>query len=69
MKKIYTAPEVCLVKLGDEMMAGLEQGSVNADGDLPGTPGTTGPHIGSDVSDGGDDPEAKISGRFWDDEY
>lgn len=69
MKKKYTAPEVCLVKLGEEIMDGLTQKSVNADGDLPGTPGTTGPHIGSDVSDGGDDPEAKISGRFWDDEY
>ena len=64
MKKKYTAPEVCLVKLGDEMMAGLEQGSISADGQLPGT------GIGDGgESSGADNPGAKGTGRFWDDEY
>ena len=64
MKKIYKTPEVRLVVLGEEIMDGLTQKSVSADGQLPGT----------GISDGGessgfDDPGAKSSGRgFWDDE-
>ena len=63
MKKKYTTPEVRLVMLGEEMMVGLKQESVQPDGDLP-----DGTHIGNKESDGSD-PEAKIGGRFWDDEY
>lgn len=68
MKKIYKTPEVRLVVLGEEIMDGLTQKSVSADGQLPG-PGT-----GTGIGDGGessgtDDPGAKSTGRFWDDEY
>ena len=64
MKKKYTTPEVRLVMLGEEIMDGLTQKSVGADGLLPDNTG---------ISDGGnaasgDDPDAKRNGRFWDDE-
>lgn len=64
MKKIYKTPEVRLVVLGEEIMDGLTQKSVSADGQLPGTGiGDGGP------SSGTDDPGAKSNGRgFWDDE-
>ena len=65
MKKTYKTPEVSLVMLGEEIMDGLTQKSVAADGLLP---------DGTGIGDGGgsssgDDPDAKRSGRFWDDEY
>ncbi|MBQ6032499.1 MAG: hypothetical protein IJL29_05700 [Prevotella sp.] len=45
-------------------MDGLTQKSVSADGQLPGT------GIGDGgESSGTDDPGAKGTGRFWDDEY
>lgn len=63
MKKIYKTPEVRLVVLGEEIMDGLTQKSVSADGQLPGT------GIGDGgESSGTDDPGAKGTGRFWDDE-
>ena len=65
MKKKYTTPEVRLVMLGEEIMDGLTQKSVGADGLLP---DNTGISDGGNASSG-DDPDAKISGRFWDDEY
>ena len=65
MKKKYTTPEVRLVMLGEEIMDGLTQKSVGADGLLP---------DGTQINDGGnadpiDDPDAKRNGRCWDDEY
>lgn len=56
--------------LGEEIMDGLTQRSVRGDGLLPGESGKP----GTDINDGGDSkitdiPEAKIGGRFWDDEY
>ena len=70
MKKIYKRPEMSLIALGDEIMDGLTQKSVNPDAILPGQNDgdpTTPIHYGgpSDPSDGG--PEAKKG--FWDDDY
>lgn len=67
MKKIYTAPEVRLVMLGEEIMDGLTQKSVQQGTVLPDSEGTT--VNGQDGSSARDIPDAKISGRFWDDEY
>ncbi len=52
-----------LIALGDDIMDGLVQQSVRADGGLP---------DGTGISDGGegsasDDPDAKKG--FWDDDY
>jgi len=63
MKKIYKRPEMSLIALGDDIMDGLVQQSVRADGGLP---------DGTGISDGGegsasDDPDAKKG--FWDDDY
>ena len=63
MKKIYKRPEMSLIVLGEDIMDGLVQNSVRADGVLPG---------GTGISDGGDsderdDPDAKVG--FWDDSY
>ena len=65
MKKIYTAPEVRLVMLGEEIMDGLTQKSVLQETVLPDKTSVT----GQDGSSASDIPDAKISGRFWDDEY
>lgn len=64
MKKTYKTPEVHLVVIGDEIMSGLNQNSIGADGTLPGNTG-----IGDGGgSDSGDDPDAKRHHGFWDDE-
>ena len=68
MKKIYKRPEMSLIALGDEIMEGLTQKSVNPDAMLPGQNGqpTTPINYGGESS-ADDDPEAKKG--FWDDDY
>lgn len=51
--------------LGEEIMDGLTQKSVQQETVLPDQTGVT----GQDGSSVDDTPEAKIGGRFWDDEY
>ncbi len=64
MKKTYKTPEVRLVGLGEELLGGLTQESVQGDALFP---------DGTEVAPGGpssgsDDPEAKRNRGFWDDE-
>lgn len=53
--------------LGEEIMDGMTQKSVQQETVLPDPEGTT--VNGQDGSSARDIPDAKISGRFWDDEY
>lgn len=68
MKKIYQTPQISKVIYSENLMEGeiLIQ-SVGMKGSVTGQTDTDW-QFGNDGTTG-DDPDAKTSGRFWDDEY
>ena len=68
MKKIYQTPQISKVIYSENLMEGeiLIQ-SVGMKGSVTGETDTNW-QFGKDGKTG-DDPDAKTSGRFWDDEY
>ena len=71
MKKIYQTPEVNTLEINIESFITASKGDPAIDGTI-----VNGGENGSDVvipfdgtSQGSDDPAAKGTGRFWDDEY
>lgn len=71
MKKIYQTPEVNTIDINIETFITASVGDPAMDGNIVGGGDNNGnfeiPFDGP--SDGSDDPAAKGTGRFWDDEY
>lgn len=68
MKKSYFAPEVKKIIYIEAIMEGeVNPGSVGMEGNVSGQT-DTGWQFGEDGQTG-HDPDAKRTGRFWDDEY
>lgn len=67
MKKKYKNPEILCVTLGDEIMDDVTLQSTGVSAGVNGQNDTDWGFNGDGKP--GDTPDAKTSGRFWDDEY